>query len=112
MKKIIQDLVGSKTKSFKGVFDYWQLVTDIGIINIYNPFNCFFSKGYDTKLKEVNRKDLLNTVIVNIDFQTKEYFNFILENNIKLEVSLLDDDYTGPEAISIHYNTGELIVIE
>lgn len=103
-------MLGSRIEKVEEVYDYWQWVTDKGSINIYNPFE-FSSKGNRIRNKEVITKDSFNEVIINVDFVANLYVTFVFSNDIKLKVSLLDEDYTAPEAISIHFKTGELIVI-
>jgi hypothetical protein len=113
MGKTIQDMVGAKIQTFKKVFDYWQIVSDKGIINIYNPSKYFAlpQENY-FEMKEVKERDLVNAIITNVIFETGKYLKLELNYEKVIETSLIEGDYMGPEAISISYNTGEIIVFE
>ena len=112
MRNITQKLIGSKIQRFVQVYDYWQLITDKGSINIYNPFKFYYCNGNRIDQTREKMENLLDEVIINVFFETKVYIRFVLNNKVEIYVSLLDDDYTGPEAVSIRFNTGELFVIE
>ena len=111
MQKTIQDIVGAKIQSFRDVYDYWQIITDKGTINIYNPFKYHTLQGHHFEIKEV-KEDLVNAIVTNVAFMTRKYLQLELNHEKILETSLAEEAYTGPEAISIQYNTGEIIVFE
>jgi hypothetical protein len=111
MKKSLLDLVGAKVQNFEEVLDYWQLVTDKGTINIYNPAKFLTSQGNHIEMKEVAQLNFTNIIIKNVYLEIEKIFRLEFSDEKVLETSLEDKDYYGPEAISIHYNSGETIVI-
>ena len=106
----MKDIIGAKILSLDEIYDYWQIVTDKGTINIYNPSKYFISKENYLGINEVD--DIVNAIVKNILYESMNYFKIELNNGRIFETSLLKGDYTGPEAISIHYKTGEIIVFE
>ncbi len=48
--------------------------------------------------------------IVNIEYKPKAFLKIELDDKTFIEITLSEEDYTGPEAISLNYNTGEVIV--
>ena len=112
MEKTVQDMVGAKIQSFEEVCDYWQIVTDKGTINIYNPSKYCTPQGNHLEMKDVKEEDLINAIVTNVTFEPAKYLKFELNHEKILKTSLEEEAYTGPEAVSIHYNTGETIVFE
>ncbi|MHB9010441.1 MAG: hypothetical protein ACYC3E_00410 [Carboxydocellales bacterium] len=112
MSSTIKDLVNAKISSVEKVYDYWQVCTDKGMINIYNPVKFVRAKNESIDLEESCIQELVNHSIVNLTFKTLEHIRFELDNEKVLTVSLAEDDYTGPEAVSVHFISGEVMVLE
>lgn len=112
MGKIVEDIIGAKVQRFEGIYDYWHIITDKGIINIYNPSKYYTTQEKYLEIKDVKEEDLINAIVTNITFKTTRYLKFELNNKNILKTSLKEEDYTGPEAVSVHYNTGDVIVFE
>ena len=112
MRKTKIDIVGAMIQSIDQVYDYKQIVTDKGTISIYNPLKCYSTTGNEIELSEILERELENTVVTKIEFETEKYLRLELDYEIILEISLVRDDYYGPEAIIIDYKTGEIIVFE
>ena len=92
MANIFDPLVGSKISSVEMVHDYLQLYFENGeILNIYNKYT--LSNCDELKLLMLVGCKISNIVVndieVTISFTTGELIN----------VSLLDADYSGPEAM-------------
>ena len=108
MSKSIFDLVGTTIQKVEKVEDYFQLIMDTEIMNIFNPVTCYSSN-------EINKTDLSNAIkkkVVNIEYEARAFLKIKLEDETFIEISLLEEDYTGPEAISLYYGSGEVIVFE
>lgn len=108
MSKTIYDLVSATIQKAEKVEDYFQLVMDSQVMNIFNPVICYSSD-------ETNKIELSSAIkkkIVNIEYEARAFLKIQLEDETFIEVSLLEEDYTGPEAISLHYDSGEVIVFE
>lgn len=111
MAKTINDIVGSTIQDFVVIHDYTQIIMNKVIINIYSPLKYYTKNEGQMTLMNVQGKDLINTTVTTVDFKAEEYFRIELDHKKTLEISLLAEDYNGPEAISIHYKTGEIIAI-
>ncbi|WP_373229308.1 hypothetical protein [Cohnella sp.] len=90
----------------KEVHDYFQLTSTNFLLNIYNSFHV---KCNNIILN--NHEMLLGKVIKTVKIIDTEALLLELEDNIIICISLADDDYSGPEAVQIKFNTGETIVI-
>jgi len=110
MEKTIQDIVGAEIKSVEEVFDYWQIVTDKGTINMYNPYKFFIPEGNNSEMMEAKAANLKNAIVTKVIFEKDQHLKLELNHQKVLVISLAEQDYTGPEAISIHYSTGEIII--
>ncbi len=110
MDMVLSNLKNTKIIGIQQVHDYWQIITEKAGINIYNPVKFYTTdnNGYD--LWQLQIKDILNHIIVEIAMEDQKYIGFILDNQISITVSLADNDYNGPEAFDIHLDTGEIIV--
>jgi hypothetical protein len=108
MPKTINDLVGAIVLNIIEVHDYIQIVTNKFGINIYNPFKLYIKD--DENSVKIQKRDLINTIITSIEFRSEEYFCIEMDNKKILETSLLEKDYSGPEAFDIHFISGEIIV--
>jgi hypothetical protein len=110
MGKMINDMIGAKIQRLIDSGDYWQVITDNSTINVFNPAKYYISQGNCFEMNEVHDELLLNAVITDIEFETEKYLRIIINDKARLEISLNSDDYNGPEAISIYYNTGDIVV--
>lgn len=108
----LEILIGTKIKNFIKVYDYNQIITEKGIINIYNPLEYYIINRNQFVLSNIHELNLINTTITNIKFKTKKHLIFEINYKIILKVSLASEDYISPEAISIHFNTGEVLIFE
>ena len=108
MSKSIFNLVGTTIQKIDKVEDYFQLIMDTEIMNIFNPVTCYSSN-------DINKIELSNAIkkkIVNIEYETRMFIKIKLEDETYIEISLLEEDYTGPEAINLYYGSGEMIVFD
>lgn len=112
MGKTINDIIGAKINSIVEVYDYWQVITNKGTINIYNPSKYITPQGNEFKLKEVEKQDLVSSIVTNVEFDAEKYLKIEMDHMKTIEISLLVEDYCGPEAISVHFSTGEILVFE
>ena len=108
MSKTVYDLVNATIKKVERVEDYFQLVMDSQVMNIFNPVTCYSSN----KTNKVELSSAIKKKIVYIEYEERSFLKIHLEDQTFIKVSLLEEDYTGPEAISVHYDSGEVIVFE
>lgn len=78
--------------------DYLQIETDLACISIYNP---------------VRRmpQSCISRQITDISIDDDRSLLFHLENGAEIAVSLLPEEFTGPEACSIAYADGTYVII-
>jgi len=111
MDNAFDEMEGSRIQSIVRQDDYWQINTNEFTLNIFNPFMCVC---YNTQLVSVNEENkdfYVNQIVTNVIFEDGKSLLLELGSKLKLYVSLTEDDYTTPEALSLHYETGEIIVI-
>lgn len=107
--KRITDVIESKIVSVTNIFDYWQIQTDKCVINIYNPIEHEI-KGTQLLFREMPNDDLSGLPITNILLKP-EYVIIEVNTKYRIYISLRDDDYNGPEAMGIQFDSGEILVI-
>lgn len=114
MENGLDCLVGTTINGLAFIHDYFQIFTDRGGMNINNPLSIFDKR--DNKTKDITSMDIASIQaliqgenIVSVDFSEGKYVKFILNNDVQINVSLLDEDYTCPEAIDIRND--EAIII-
>lgn len=83
------------------VADYYQVITDVSCINIYNPVQWIPDQQRCTGCN-----------IIGITVKEQQVLSFQLETDAEIRVSLLDSDFTGPEACSMTFADGTCIVID
>ncbi len=110
MDKILNRLKNAKIIGVQQIHDYWQVITDKGGINIYNPVTYCSVDNDCHDLGHLQIDDILDHIIVEITVERFKYLSFKLDNQGSITVSLADNDYNGPEAFDVHLDTGEIIV--
>jgi len=94
---LLEKLVDAEIIEIKFIYDYWQILTDKGTVNIYGHVN---SEIFDSA---INRK------ITNVQYYNENYLRFDLNNNQSVIISLNSPENIT-EYFSIYLNTGEIIV--
>ena len=111
MVKSINDMIGAVIFDFVEIHDYKQIVTDKGIINLYNPVRCYLQHGDSMSFMKA-LKISSNHVITRIVLETNEHLIFEICDKIIVDLSLNTDECLGSEAASIHFDTGETMVVQ
>lgn len=106
----INELRNTSILKVQKVHDYWQIHTDKGRINIYNPATYHTTLGKSFDLEHIHSDDIINRIIINVFIENERYLCFKLDNESAIIISLADNDYSGPEAFCIYLNTGVIIV--
>lgn len=110
MDTVLDNLRNAKIVGIQQIHDYWQVITDKGGINIYNPVKYYTADNDWHDLGHFQLDNILDHIIVDITAEALKYLSFELDNKSSIKVSLADYDCNGPEAFDIHLNTGEVIV--
>lgn len=92
------------------ICDYCQLFTSMGMVNIYNPILCEL-EGKVVNIKDVFNDYIFQHQIVTEKYVSREYYEIYLDDKCKIVVSLLEKDYISPEAVSIHFNDGKIMIL-
>lgn len=90
---LLEKLIGAEITGINHIYDYRQILTDKGIINIY--VNSDISDS------------IVNCKIFGIEYG-KNYIRFDFDNNQSVIISL-DSPDNLPEYFSVYLNTGEII---
>lgn len=93
MQNCFDKLIGAKITGINHIYDYFQILTDKGIVNIY----------VDTEISD----SIVNCKIVDIEYG-ENYIRFDLDNNQSVIISPNSPDNL-PEYFSVYLNTGEII---
>ena len=110
MRNELTKLENLTITEIKRVHDYWQIYTDKGGININNPIVYIkFNKRYELTNSIIDA--IIGKKIVRVKVKEFKFISLVMENKGELIISLLDDDYSCPEAMEIYLNSGEIIVI-
>lgn len=91
----INSLINAEITDIYQLHDYWQVITDKGIINVYSQVN---SDVFDT---------VKGCRIIELELSESNYFCIKSDNKQSIVISLKDDIV---EHFSIHLKTGETIV--
>lgn len=109
MDNVLKGLINSKIIGIQQIYDYWQVTTNKGGINIYNPVK-YYTVNNECYGLESRSDDISNHIIIEVAFEESKYLSFELDSKNSIKVSLDDNDYSGPEAFEIWLDTGEIIV--
>jgi hypothetical protein len=102
-------MINSEIKDIIKVHDYWQIITDKVIINIYNPY--IISNKIGENLKQPY-EDLINIKIKNITYKDNVEYCIELFDGYCIKILLDNDSYVGSEALEICSNDSEFIMVE
>lgn len=92
---LLEKLISAEITEIKFIYDYWQILTDKGTVNIYGNVNAEIFHS------AVNRK------ITGIQYN-ENCLRFDLDNNKSVTISLNSPENL-PEYFSVYLNTGEII---
>lgn len=93
---LLEKLIGAEITGINHIYDYWQILTDKGTVNIYGNVN-----------PEIFNS-IINCKITTIQYDNENYLCFDLDNNKTVIISLYSPDDI-PEYFSIYLDTGEII---
>ena len=110
-KKSIEDLIGNKIIRFKKVHDYWQLFTDKATLNIYTNYKLTTIKNAtDQNHKAIISDPKFEGATITKAYITDQHFCLELDKKDIFEISILEKDYVGPEAVELIFESGTIIV--
>lgn len=99
MINLLNDLIGLRIIKVIMIYDYYQLILNQGVINIYAKIDCSVI-------------DLLvNSLITNIEVKEKMQIQFELNNETLFHISWIDKNEDSPEIMSIHFENGDVIIV-
>ena len=94
---LLEKLIGAEITEINHIYDYWQILTDKGTINIYGYVNAEIFHS------------AINCTIIGVQYN-KDYLRLDLDNNQSVIISL-DSPDNIPEYFSIYLNTSEIIAM-
>jgi hypothetical protein len=107
MGSSLDRIINSRINIMQKKSDYWWVSLDVGEMGIYNPVILYDTEGE----KSIEFDKIVGERITKVVFEEGKYISIVLESDNKLIVSIEPDSYTGPEALSIMFNSGSFIVI-
>lgn len=90
-------------------YSTWMLQLSNCTITVYNPLRIF--RVEDGKKVGCRMDEFSNREIVDAIYLDGNFFKLELSDDFILEISLLEDDYDGPEAMLIDHYKGSIVVI-
>ena len=100
MQDSVGFFIGKVIECFQSIQDYYQILfTDGSILSIYNP----------VAITNFDQESLNKYQVVSVNTD-KESIELLLNRNGSIKVSLLNDDYRGPEAMEYSNPDGPPIV--
>ena len=99
------DLIGEQLSSVEFVQDYFQLRFDGPTINVYNPTTVVAGKNRAVSWQDQFRNSICGQIAKKVsrtEIKKEECLILESEDNSRIEVSLREEDYEGPEAIYFH----------
>jgi len=88
-----------KVGSIDSVQDYWQVALSLACISAY---------GKLTLSSPV--VELVGEVVKAVDFQEQNNFEVRLSNGGWFRIALEPEQNVGPEAFSVHFSSGQIVV--
>ena len=110
MSSPLDCLVGSIICEIAYVHDYVQIRTDKGTMTFFNPLFLLVGKNKSKINVTSSIPRIIGKTIEYIDNCEGQYISFALSDKTKIMVSLLDENYCGPEAIVVNLDDGTVIV--
>ena len=110
MAEPMNGLRNAKILEIQKTHDYWFITTDKGGLSIYNPVKYRTENGVFLDLEHLRLDDIVNCVVTNIIILDGNELCIKLDNGSSIAISLVEDDYYGPEAFCLDLDTGETIV--
>ncbi len=110
--KVMEEILQLEKKylnKIEKVEDYYQIYIETAVINVYNPMEI-----YDLNENVILKKEwhkINKRRILKIYYNESSFMKIELDNQNIIFISLLDDDYSSPEAIEVNFNSGKIIVI-
>ena len=95
---MLKDMENATLESFVITQDTKLFNFSCGNLAVYNP------------VQIENVDDIKGATVQSINFTTGAYFKINLTNKCSVTVSLQPHDYSGPEAFSMRFNNGIIVV--
>ena len=92
-------IVGSTLLCLKQENEYLICTFSCGVVCAYNPVTV---TGKNDRF--------INRVVHSISYKQSLSFSIIMKSGAKIEISLVDTDYSGPEAFCAKFNCGVIVV--
>ena len=111
MLEPMNGLRNAKILGIQKTHDYWFITTDKGGLSIYNPVKHRTENGVFLDLEHLRFDDIVNCVVINIIILDGKSVSIELDNKSSIVVSLVENDYCGPEAFCLYLYDGPMIVV-
>ena len=95
----LDSLVGMRLRSIEHVHDYVQLWFSAATLSAYSKTDISPSESA-----------LHKQCVVSVSFEPGIALVLAFSNDARVVVSALPDDYVGPEAFSVHFDSGVIVV--
>jgi hypothetical protein len=109
-EKALCDMINAKITGVSFTHDYFQIVTNKYILSVYNPIKYKTISNVYSDLHDFCLSHIVSRSIIEVIPKETEVC-FELDNKCFITVSLADEDFRGPEAASVCFTSGEIMVI-
>lgn len=112
MEHICKKLKDRAVISFEKVCDYWQIVFDGCVVNIYSEIVADISgELVDLSVTDKCPDEIIGGVIVGIH-ECDDEINILFNDHKRIIIMPLNDDSCLPERTCMHFQDNTIIVIE
>ena len=95
---VLQQLLGQKVLESEDSDGIYGLTLTDAVIAFYNP------------VIGAQPNECIGSVVSSVEVVEKDRMSIVFSNGLSLNVSLKDADYSGPEAFSVRFSDGTIIV--
>ncbi len=110
MKDALDGMVHSTIEGLESIHDYVQLLMDRCILSIYTPATYRSVLGEGGRL-DANWSMARGHAIAAVSYCEGAYVELCLDDGAAIRISLCENDYSGPEALSLHFGDGSIVVV-
>ncbi|MBC7750344.1 MAG: hypothetical protein H7Z73_01310 [Candidatus Saccharibacteria bacterium] len=96
---LLDQLIGMKVEAVEPIFDYWHITLSKAFICVYNKLSFSHPKT-----------ELYNAAIEEVVIQEEKLLELNLSGGRIIKISLLPEDYCGPEAFEVRFFNGLIVV--
>ena len=109
--KTLEKLQNTTIISIDAILDYWQITTEVAVISIYTSVECARHSTLGATFELTDLSETIGRTITAVKYSPDDAFVLETDNSLLMRVPLSESACVTPEAVCIHYMTGEIVVM-